>query len=89
MENSLEDQRATENGSPYGIIKCNSKGIARGDDRSIYTATLMKLSFEEDKTFYYLVTNAHCICEEDINSKSEIDIFYGELEDEKMKKTSK
>ena len=84
MENSLEDQRATENGSiPYGIIKCISKGIARGDDRSIYTVTLMKLSFEENKTFYYLVTNAHCISEEDINSKSEIDIFYGELEDEK------
>ena len=56
MENSLEDQRATENGTiPYGIIKCISKGIARGDDRSIYTATLMKLSFEENKTFIILL----------------------------------
>ena len=84
MENSINDQGATVNGSiPFGIIKCISKGIARGYNRHLYTVSLMKLSVEENKKFYYLVTCGHCITEEDINSKSVIEIFYGELEDEK------
>ena len=84
MENCLVEEKATEKGSiPYGIIKCISKGIARVEDNGVYTVTLMKLAIEEDKIFYYLVTCAHCINEDAINSKSKIDVFYGELENEK------
>ena len=84
MEDHLIGQKATNKGSiPSSIFKCISKGIARVDDNGIFTITLMKLPLDNGKTFYYLITCAHCIKENDIKSKIEINISYEDNDQQK------
>ena len=89
MEDCFINEKATQNDSvPFTINDQLQNGVARIEiikeinNRDTFTGALMKL-VNEEKTYYFLVTCAHCISKKEIEEKKQISIYYGKKGKEK------